>query len=387
MTTETRDEILGNAWEIIYDLKSNYTGQKYLELLELIDNWNLQQCDVAKIFIRRKRINDYCVRIYIEDDYVDCKRKTKVKKKSMRTIKNKRFTFYNLDAKKERQPMSGKVHFMLKLKIFDTKVKTKPEYLFSNFEELYNILLNTHYLSYDCDYLTGYILEKFNIKEDSWEQFLNELNEKNIDTDYYNDFDKFLKSNNIDYSINNLTDQDYYNIISENLNVNGSYIFFYSLINSNIDFEINEVLINFFDESGNNIIENLEFCENLLNEELPTLELKQKFLLLFTPTIVDHPGIYLDDLYDKYCIIFEDKIYNSEVDSYMFINSPNFDIYNYDYEEQNLKKFLASYIVNREPKEWVFYASNENEMDEMLFGYKIPLENEDSFHTLYISEF
>jgi hypothetical protein len=387
MATETRDEILGNAWEIIYDLKSNYTGRKYLELQELIDNWNLKQCDAAKIFIRRIRINDYRVRIYIEDDYVDCKTKMKVKKKSMRTIENKRFTFYNLDTKKERQLMSGKVHFMLKLKIFDTEVKLKPEYLFSDFEELYNILLNTHYLSYDCDYLTGYILEKFNIKEDSWEQFLNDLNEKNLDTDYYNDFDKFLKNNNIDYSINNLTEQDYYNIISENLNVNGSYIFFYSLINSNIDFEINEILINFFDKSGNNIIENLEFRENLLNEKLPTLELRQKFLLLFTPSIVDHLGIYLDDLYDKYCVIFEDKIYNSEYDRYMFINSPNFDIYNYDYEEEGLKKFIASYEVNGDSKEWVFYAENEVSMDEMLFGYKIPLEDEDSFHTLYISEF
>lgn len=100
------------------------------------------------------------------------------------------------------------------------------------------------YLSSDCDYLTSYILDKFNLNINDWDQFLDDLNEKNLDTDFYTDFNKFLKSNSIDYSINNLTDQDFYNIISNNLSINGSYKYYYSYIdNSNI--EIDTFLIKF----------------------------------------------------------------------------------------------------------------------------------------------
>lgn len=273
---------------------------------------------------------------------------------------------------------------MLKLKIFDKGNKSNPEYLFSSFEELYNTLLDTYYLSNDCDYLTGYILEKFKINESAWDQFLDDLNEKNLDTDYYNDFDKFLSANNIDYSINNLTDQDYYNIINDNLSINGSYKYFYQIENSNI--EIDTYLIKFFDESGNNIIDNLIFCENLLNEELTTLELRQKFLLLFNRIIEEYPGVYIDDLFDKYCIIFEDKIYNSENDTYMIINSPNFDIYDYDYSENETKRYLVYYEVKGISREWVFYAKNKAKMSEMLFAYKIPEDCENNYKIYNIIE-
>ncbi len=279
----------------------------------------------------------------------------------------------------------AKVKTMIKLKIFDKGTKTNPEYLFSSFEELYNDLLNTRYLSNDCDYLTGYILEKFNININAWDQFLDDLNEKNIDTDFYNDFDKFLKINNIDYSINNLTDQDYYNIISENLSINGSYKYYYSYIdNSNI--EIDTYLIKFFDESGNNIINNLVFCENLLNEELTTLELRQKFLLLFDRTIQEHPGIYIDDIFDKFCIVFENKIYNSCNDTYMYINSINYEIYDYDYTDKETKRYLVEYEIYKIKKEWVFYAKNKVEILEMLFGYKIPEDCEDNYNIFNVIE-
>lgn len=274
---------------------------------------------------------------------------------------------------------------MLKLKIFDKEIKRNPEYLFSSFEELYCDLLNTRYLSTDCDYLTEYILEKFKIKESAWNQFFYDLNEKNLDIDYYADFDKFLKINNINFSIDDLTDQDFYNIISDNLSINGNYKYYYCYIdNSNI--EIDTYLIKFFDESGNNIIDNLIFCENLLNEELTTLELRQKFLLLFSQTISEHPGIYIDDLFDKYCVIFEDKIYNVNNDTYMYINSINYDIYDYDYNENETKRYLVYYEVKGISREWVFYAKNKAEMSEMLFGYKIPEDCEDNYKIYNIIE-
>lgn len=286
--------------------------------------------------------------------------------------------------KKQKGRKRAKVYFMIKLKIFDKEIKTNQEYLFTSFKELYNDLLNTRYLSTDCDYLTGYILEKFNIKESAWNQFLDELNEKNLDTDYFSDFDKFLKSNNINYSINNLTDQDFYNIIIENLSINGGFKFYYCYIdNSNI--EIDTYLIKFFDESGNNIINNLVFCETLLNEELKTLELRQKFLLLFNTTILEHPGVYIDDLFDKYCVIFEDKIYNVCNDNYMYINSINYEIYDYGYCE-NEKRYLIEYEINGIKREWVFYAKNKAEMCEMLFGYKIPEDCEDNYKIFNVIE-
>lgn len=274
---------------------------------------------------------------------------------------------------------------MLKLKIFDKEIKNTKEYLFSSFEELYCDLLNTRYLSNDCDYLTGYILEKFKIKESAWNQFFYDLSVKNQDTDYYTDFDKFLKSNNIDYSINNLTDQDFYNIINDNLSINGSYKYYYYCM-ENESIEIDTFLIKFFDESGNNIIDNLIFCESLLNEELKTLELRQKFLLLFNQTIQEHPGVYIDDLFDKYCVIFEDKIYNVNNDTYMYINSINYDIYDYDYSGKNAKRYYVYYEVYGIKKEWAFYAKNKAEMCEMLFGYKIPEDFEDNYKIYNIIE-
>lgn len=274
---------------------------------------------------------------------------------------------------------------MIKLKIFDKENTSNPEYLFSSFEELYNILLDTYYLSTDCDYLTGYILKKFKINESAWNQFLDDLNEKNLDTDYYNDFDKFLKRNNINYSIDDLTDQDFYNIIFENLSINGNYKFYYCYID-NTNIEIDTFLIKFFDKSGNNIIENLVFCENLLNEELKTLELRQKFLLLFDETIQEHPGIYIDDLFDKYCVIFENKIYNVCNDKYMYINSINYDIYDYDYNDNNTKRYLVNYEVSGIKREWAFYAKNKVEICEMLFGFKIPEDCEDNYKIFNVVE-
>lgn len=274
---------------------------------------------------------------------------------------------------------------MIKLKIFDKETKTNPQYLFSSFEELYSTLLDTMYLSSDCDYLTSYILDKFNLNINAWDQFLDDLNEKNLDTDYYTDFNKFLKSNNINYSIDNLTDQDFYNIVSENLSINGSYQYYYSYIdNSNI--EIDSYLIKFFDESGNNIIDNLVFCENLLNEELTTLELRQKFLLLFDRTIQEHPGIYIDDLFDKFCIVFENKIYNTCNDTYMYINSINYEIYDYDYTDKGTKRYLVEYEIYKIKKEWIFYAKNKVEILEMLFGYKIPEDCEDNYNIFNVIE-
>lgn len=274
---------------------------------------------------------------------------------------------------------------MIKLKIFDKGNSSNPEFLFSSFEKLYSILLDTRYLSNDCDYLTGYVLEKFKINPNNWDQFLDELSKKNQDTDYYNDFDKFLKNNNIDYSINNLTDQDYYNIISDNLSINGSYKYYYCYID-NSSTEIDTYLISFFDESGKNIIENLVFCENLLNEELTTLELRQKFLLLFNRSIKDNPGYYIDYLFDKYCIIFEDKIYNTEYDYYMNINNIDYNIYDYDYNKNNTKRYLINYEVYGIKRDWVFYAKNKAEMCEMLFGYKIPIDCEDNYKIFNIIE-
>lgn len=273
---------------------------------------------------------------------------------------------------------------MLKLKIFDKEIKSNPEYLFSSFEELYCDLLNTRYLSTDCDYLTGYILEKFKIKESVWNQFFYDLSVKNQDTDYYTDFDKFLKINNINYSIDDLTDQDFYNIISDNLSINGSYKYYYYCMENEI-IEIDTFLIKFFDESGNNIIENLIFCENLLNEELTTLELRQKFLLLFNRAIKDNPGCYIDDLFDKYCVIFENKIYNSENDIYMYINNPDFNIYDFDYYKDDYKKFLVNYEINGKFKDFVFYAKNKIAMREWLF-YKVSRKYKKNYKILNVSK-
>lgn len=274
---------------------------------------------------------------------------------------------------------------MLKLKIFDNNAIRSQEFIFTSFENLYNDLLDNYILFYDHDFIVSYILEKFKIKESAWDQFLIDLIEKKLDTDYYNDFDKFLKSNKINYSINNITEQDYYNIISDNLRITGdSKHYYYCLENESI--EIDEFLIKFFDENGNNIIENLVFCENLLNEELTTLELRQKFLLLFNRTIEEYPGYYIEDLFDKFCIIFENKIYNSENDTYMYINSIDYNIYDYDYNEYATKRYLVYYEVNGIAREWVFYAKNKAEICEMLFGYKIPEDFEDNYKIFNIIE-
>lgn len=205
---------------------------------------------------------------------------------------------------------------MLKLKIFDNGNKSNPEYLFSSFEELYCDLLNSRYLSTDCDYLTEYILEKFKIKESVWNQFFYDLNEKNQDTDYYTDFDKFLQINNINYSIDDLTDQDFYNIISDNLSINGSYKYYYCIDNSNI--EIDTFLIKFFDKSGNNIIDSLIFddCNELSNLDLNT---KEKFLILYNENYKD---TYFYDVFKNYTTITDDKIIidNDFNNTFIFLN-------------------------------------------------------------------
>lgn len=75
-----------------------------------------------------------------------------------------------------------------------TKEQKQTQIIFFQvFEELYNDLLDTCYLSNDCDYIMNYILEKFNIKVDNWDHFLNNLMEfeEDNDIDYYADFDRF----------------------------------------------------------------------------------------------------------------------------------------------------------------------------------------------------
>ncbi|WP_027438711.1 hypothetical protein [Lachnospira multipara] len=192
---------------------------------------------------------------------------------------------------------------MLKLKIFDKGIKRNPEYLFISFEELFNDLLDTCYLSNDCDQIMNYILEKFNIKVDNWDHFLNNLMEfeEDNDIDYYADFDRFLKNNNIDFSVKDLTEQDYYNIISDNLSINGSYKYYYCISS---DIEIDTFLINFFDKSGNNIIEDLIFddCDELNKLNLNT---KEKFLILYNEKYKDS---YFYDVFKNYTTISDDKI-------------------------------------------------------------------------------
>lgn len=236
---------------------------------------------------------------------------------------------------------------MIKLKIFDKEIKTNPEYFFSSFEELYNDLLNTRYLSTDCDYLTGYILEKFNIKESAWDQFLDELNEKNLDTDYYSDFDKFLKTNNINYSIDNLTDQDFYNIISENLSINGSYKYYYLFIGAYPKrfFEIDDFLIKFFDESGNNIIDQLIFIDcDYLNK----LDYRRKeiFFKLFNKYITDY-NYSLDDIL-KILKITKNKMINTDNCTFIYLNNSD-----WCYEFLSFEEFQKLEVNNDNKNIWI----------------------------------
>ena len=238
---------------------------------------------------------------------------------------------------------------MIKFKIYDKGDKSNPEYLFSSFEELYYDLLNSRYLSSDCEYLTDYILQKFKLNFSDWDSFLNDLIENDKESDYFSDFDKFLISKNIDYSINSLTDKDYYNIIQDNINLNGSYKIFYQFVGPfcvDIGFyEIDEFIIKFFDKSGNNIIDQLIFIDcDYLNKL--DYERKGIFFKLFHKYITEYN--YSLDKILKILKITKNKMINTDNNTFIYLD--NSDCL---YEYLSFKEFQELEVNNDNNNIWI----------------------------------
>jgi len=70
----TRQETIDKAWNMMLELKENYTWEKYHELMDLISDWNSEHYEGAgedaEIFMCEER-DCNSIRMYLEDDYID----------------------------------------------------------------------------------------------------------------------------------------------------------------------------------------------------------------------------------------------------------------------------------------------------------------------------
>lgn len=292
---------------------------------------------------------------------------------------------------------------MLKCKLYENSGRRVKDYLFSNFEELYFNLLNDGLIdSSEEEPTILYLLKGNKIDCDLWNEYLNNLIINETDTNYLDDFNNFLKSQNKTKTIEQLTDQDYFKIIEDNLyTYELRYFYLFDGAYPEVFYQIDDFIIKFFNESGNNIIEQLNFVDcDYLNK----LDYRRKeiFFKLFNEYITEYN--YSLDRILKILKITKNKMINTDNNTFIYLNDGdwcyqylNFDEFQklevnnddlniwiegaYFIEDEENVKYIDASIDNKieelEPFDASYYLENHKDAPEWGLLYENYLKNID----------
>ncbi len=236
---------------------------------------------------------------------------------------------------------------MLKCKLFESSGRKVKDYLFSNFEELYFDLLDDGIIdNLDEEPIISCLLDENEIDRNLWNEYLNNLTINETDTDYLNDFNNFLKSQNKTKTIDQLTDQDYYNIIEDNLYCYRlEYYYMFVGAYPEVFYKINDFIIKFFNESGENIIEQLIFvnCDYLNKLDYRRKEI---FFKLFNEYMAECN--YSLDRILKILKVTKNKMINTDDNTFIYLNDGD-----WCYQYLSFEEFQKLEVNNDDLGIWV----------------------------------
>lgn len=271
---------------------------------------------------------------------------------------------------------------MLKCKLYENSGRRVKDYLFSNFEELYFNLLNDGLIdSSEEEPTILYLLAENKINYDLWNEYLNNLIINETDTNYLDDFNSFLKSQNKTKTIEQLTDQDYFKIIEDNLyTYELRYFYLFDGAYPEVFYQIDEFIIKFFNESGNNIIEQLNFvnCDYLNKLDYRRKEI---FFKLFNEYITEYN--YSLDKILKILKITKNKMINTDNNTFIYLDNSD-----YLYEYLSFKEFQKLEVNNDNNNIWIegAYFIEDEEIKKIDVSINNEIDEQNTYDASYYLE-